>query len=80
MNFIYKKFFSIILLAACDAIYKFILLDIGAKGRESDGGVFAKSDIRLAIDNGSLKIPWDRTFRDYKDDQYFPDVFVADEA
>lgn len=32
-------------MAICDHDYKFIVCDIGAAGRQSDGGVFRNSDI-----------------------------------
>ncbi|GFW97109.1 DDE Tnp4 domain-containing protein [Trichonephila clavipes] len=36
----YKGTFSIILLACVDANYKFVLVNIGAEGQNSEGGVF----------------------------------------
>ncbi|XP_066988225.1 uncharacterized protein [Macrobrachium rosenbergii] len=41
----YKKLFSTILLAIVNSSYKFLYVDVGAIGSESDGGVFAQ--IRL---------------------------------
>ena len=39
----YKKFFSMVLLAVVDSDYKFMYIDVGAIGSESDAGVFAQS-------------------------------------
>jgi hypothetical protein len=53
----YKGTFSIVLLAAVDANYCFTLVDIGAYGRDSDGGIFANSAFGKKIYDESLGIP-----------------------
>ena len=43
---IYKSYFSLILLAACGLNYKFIYVEVGAYGSESDGCIFATPGLR----------------------------------
>lgn len=78
LYFNYKKTFSIVLLALVDAQYKFLAVDIGAYGKNSDGGILSNSNLGKALEKNKLNIP---------NDQYFPDaneklplVIIGDEA
>lgn len=53
----YKKFFSIVLMVVCDHLYRFTLVDIGAYGGNSDGGIFDASLIGAGLKNGLLSLP-----------------------
>lgn len=57
LYFNYKKTFSLVLMALADANYKLIYIDVGCKGRISDGGVFNRSSLFAAIENNVLRIP-----------------------
>lgn len=74
----YKGTHSIVLMAVCDARYKFLLVDIGDSGRESDGSVFASCNLGQAIHENKLNLPDAREL----DGTHvtFPYVFVGDEA
>ena len=53
----YKHNFSIVLMALVDAKYKLILIDVGAYGRKSDGGVLQASNFGKALYGGRLPFP-----------------------
>lgn len=57
--FNYKKTFSVVLLALVDAQYNFIAVDVGAYGKNSDGGILAHSNLGKLLENGLLNIPKD---------------------
>lgn len=50
----YKQRDSIVLLAVCDAAYKFILVDIGQPGSNSDGGIWDSSEFGRGLENGKI--------------------------
>ena len=56
-HFCYKGIFSLVLLAACDANYKFTLVDFGEAGSNNDAGIFENSHISYAIQRDELNIP-----------------------
>ena len=56
----YKGRHSIILMAVYDAKYRFITVEIGQCGRQSDGSAYNNGDIGYAIENNTLNILNDR--------------------
>ncbi|XP_067212636.1 uncharacterized protein [Linepithema humile] len=77
--FNYKKTFSIVLMAACDARYKFTLFNVGAYGSESDGGILSRSDFGKSLYSDTLNIPGGTTLLPGSDKKVFY-YFVGDEA
>ncbi|XP_064465339.1 uncharacterized protein LOC135376804, partial [Ornithodoros turicata] len=75
--FNYKKSFSIVLLAVCDGGYRFTYVDIGHMGSESDGGIFARSQLKEILENSTHGIPSARPVGSAGTMSYF---IVGDEA
>lgn len=57
MFYNYKHFYSIVLLAVCDADYCFTYVNVGAYGKNSDASIFRDSEIYRRLENGTLNIP-----------------------
>ena len=77
--FTYKKTHSIVLLAVCNVRYKFLLVDIGDSGRQSDGSVYNNSHLGHAIEHNLLNIPKPDKINP-ESLKLYPFVFVADDA
>uniref|UniRef100_A0A3P9KWN5 DDE Tnp4 domain-containing protein n=1 Tax=Oryzias latipes TaxID=8090 RepID=A0A3P9KWN5_ORYLA len=57
LYFNYKGTFSVVLLALVDADYRFLVVDVGSYGSNSDGGIFANSGLGKALRDGTLNVP-----------------------
>ncbi|XP_011644284.1 uncharacterized protein LOC105431657 isoform X1 [Pogonomyrmex barbatus] len=55
--FNYKQYFSIVLMATCDANYCFTSIHIGDYGSLSDSSVFSATEFGQAVENDTLNIP-----------------------
>ncbi|CAH4034421.1 unnamed protein product [Pieris brassicae] len=78
MYFNYKHYFSIVLLAICDANYNFLYIDVGAYGKSSDSGVFKDTAFYTKLQNKTLNIPNAKPLTENGDN--IPYVILGDEA
>lgn len=78
LYFNYKNHFSIVLLACCDADYKFLWTDIGAYGSEHDASVFRRSYIGQQLETNSITLP--NANKLPGSETVMPYFFVGDEA
>ncbi|KYQ50119.1 hypothetical protein ALC60_10812 [Trachymyrmex zeteki] len=74
----HKGYFSIVLMGACDADYKFTWVDIGQYGSVSDGGVWNNIDFVQDLEAEEVDLPLPSPLPG--EDIPFSYVFVADEA
>lgn len=74
----YKGTFSINFLACVDANYMFTVVDIGAFGRDSDGGVFASSKFGKSLSEGMANVPHSKCLP--QTTSTLPHVFIGDDA
>ena len=78
MFYNYKGFFSIVLMALVNANYEFIMTDVGANGRVSDGGVLYYTKFGQKLRHSELNIPPPSAIANASN--RFPYVFVGDDA
>ena len=78
--FNYKGFFSVVLMAVADADSRFVVVDIGDFGSNSDGGIFRRSAFGQGLLSGCLNLPPDEQLSNSVTGDVVPYVFLADEA
>lgn len=74
----YKCFFSIVLMALAHSKKEFIMIDVGANGRVSDGGVLFYTKFWEKYEKGELNIPNPSPLPNTT--HLFSYVFISDEA
>jgi hypothetical protein len=77
-HFNYKQYHSIVLQAVVDANLKFVNVDVGAFGKQSDGGVFRNSALYQSLETRSLQVPEDTVLS--HSEITLSNIFVGDEA
>lgn len=68
------------MLALVDAHYKFIAVDVGAYGSNSDGGIFANSNLGKSLNAGTLHVPPPAPLPGAPELGSMPFTIVADDA
>lgn len=58
--FNYLKYFSIVLQGVADADKKFITIEVGARGKQSDGGTFSSSALFHLLESSQFNMPPDK--------------------
>lgn len=78
MFYNYKQYFSIVLMAVVDAKYRFVMINVGGYGKDSDGGILCNTNFHQRLESGTLKLPIERKLGNSGISA--PYVFVGDEA
>lgn len=74
----YLKKFSIVLMAIAGADYKFVCVDIGGYGKNSDSGIFEASNMGRRFEDGIMNIPNGKALPGQNDS--CPYVLIGDEG
>ena len=76
----YKGTFSLVLMALVDPDYRFIYVDTGEYGSNSDSGIFKNSLFGQALIAGELNLPSPKALPNYPEGGVLPYCSVGDEA
>lgn len=78
LHYCYKGFCSIVILALADSQYQFLWANVGSPGSNSDCGIYNRSPLKQAIDEGTIGFPDSEPLPG--DDRNFPFFIVGDDA
>jgi len=78
MYYNYKHYYSIVLQGVVDARYRFIAIDVGAYGKQSDGGIFRHSSPYQLLSSNNFNMPNAKKLP--LSDVEIPFVILGDEA
>ena len=74
----YKQYFSIVLQGVADAKCRFLAIDVGARGKQSDGGVLRESEFYRCLEHDVFDLPANQRLP--KSEKNLPFVILGDEA
>lgn len=78
--FNYKKYYSIVMLAVADSNYKFLYMEVGAVGSESDGGIYAQSKLAELMEDNKANFPPPEVLPDDPSGVSVPYFLLGDDA
>ena len=76
----YKGTCSVVLMALVDANYRFIAIDVGSFGRNSDGGVFSRCTMGKKIAGKRFRFPPPEPLPNFEDLGSLPYVVIGNEV
>lgn len=80
LYFNYKGYFSLVLMAICDAHYVFTLIDSGSYGSNNDSGIFRNSQMGKAFYKNKMNLPEPEIISNSASTENVPYFLVGDEA
>jgi hypothetical protein len=78
LYFNYKHYSSVVLLAVADSNFRFVYVDVGSCGKDSDATIFRNCSLWQRLENNTLHLPKPEAVRGV--DIPLPFAFVGDEA
>jgi hypothetical protein len=74
----YLKYYSVVLQGVADADKKFLIIEVGGRGKQSDGGTFAGSKLFELLERNEFNVPPEQELPGTN--TKLPNVIIGDEA